>query len=216
MTKLTVEQIAFLDRHGISIAEVYDATGMRTQHYTSDMKLLEMRVAIGVTPCKEKSHRMRNRSGRCVQCNPASFAFEDRYNRDAFVYIAGSLKKKIIKVGYSQSSYEREEILNQLGYGNARDWKLLFHVKCRRAGEVENKVHRKLERYGTQITYLREGCEIDCLELFACSYALARSALDAVLDNSMISNPWECEGAVGDYDFPAVEGHGFFRKGNQR
>src|SRR5664279_3118533 len=49
MAKLTSEQLAFLNRHGVSISEVYDATGMRRKHYYSDMKLLEMRVAIGVT-----------------------------------------------------------------------------------------------------------------------------------------------------------------------
>ena len=113
MAKLTSEQLAFLNCHGVSISEVYDATGMRRKHYYSDMKLLEMRVAIGVTPCTNKGHTMRNRNGRCVQCNPASFAFERRYEQEAFVYIAGSIRKKIIKVGAIRDScHSREEILN--------------------------------------------------------------------------------------------------------
>jgi hypothetical protein len=215
VAKLTSEQIAFLNRHGVSMSEVYDATGMRRKHYYSDMKLLEMRVAIGVTPCTNRGHTMRNRNGRCVQCNPASFAFEKRFEQNAFVYIGGSVRKKIVKVGFSESCHSREEILNRLGYGNASDWKLLFYVRCDKAGEVENEVHKKLERYATQISYIREGHEVDCLELFACSYSEARSAIETVLDKVTMLGSWEREDAATKYNFPAVPGHGFFRKGNR-
>jgi len=214
MAKLTSEQLAFLNRHGVSISEVYDATGMRRKHYYSDMKLLEMRVAIGVTPCTNKGHTMRNRNGRCVQCNPSSFAFEKRFEERAFVYVAGSIAKNIIKVGYSESCHSRGEILNRLGYGNASDWTLLFYVRCARAGEVENKVHKQLERYATQITYTRESHEVDCLELFACNYSNARNAIESVLGAEAMLGSWERENAADRYNFPSIEGHGFYRKGN--
>src|ERR1700691_4164143 len=126
MATLTPEQAAYLRRHGVSVNEVCDATGMRTKSYRSLMKMLEKTIAIGVTPCMQGGHTMRNRSGHCVQCNPASFAFQGRFEREAYIYVAGSIQKEIIKVGSSESPGSRADVLNGLRYGRTSDWSLLF------------------------------------------------------------------------------------------
>ena len=71
------------------MSEVFDATGMRQKDYRDVLKVLEKRIAIGVTLCLQGGQTMRDRAGRCVQCNPAAIAFERRFDQEAYVYIAG-------------------------------------------------------------------------------------------------------------------------------
>lgn len=116
MAELSAEQEAYLERHGVALSEVLDASGMRTKKYKALMTLLDKRIAIGVTPCGSGGHTMRDSAGRCVECNPASFAFHNRYRQNAYVYVAGSKQKQIIKVGFSESPQDRGSHLITLGY----------------------------------------------------------------------------------------------------
>ena len=117
MSKLTKEQSAFLAKHNTPISSVFDASGMGKSDYRAAMKELGKTVAIGVTPCKKGNHTMRTRSGHCIQCNPASIAFQKRHLMDGFVYVAG-----------------------------ASDWECLFWVKTKNAGKVEFDAHERVDR----------------------------------------------------------------------
>lgn len=68
LAKLTKEQKAFLDRVGVPLSRVFDASGMRTAEYKQAMRDLGMWVAYGASPCEAEGHTLRSRTGHCVQC----------------------------------------------------------------------------------------------------------------------------------------------------
>ena len=97
IAKLTSTQKNFLDRHGVPTSKVLNATGMKRAAYQALMKPGGFQVAVGVAPCAKGGHRMRNRFGHCLQCNPAAFAFERRYEQSAAVYVAQSNRTGMLK-----------------------------------------------------------------------------------------------------------------------
>lgn len=188
MTKLTKNQISFLERHKISLGSVFDATGLSRNDYRKEMKELEKVVAIGVTKCKKKGHQIRTRSGHCAQCNPASLAFQARNTALAYVYIGGSLNLKLIKVGMSKDVQSRFTSLNDLGYGGVSDWTCLYWKNTINAGEIEFHTHASLNKYAAPTTYKRFGKIVNCLETFSCDAKFAIKEIENLTDED--SDSW--------------------------
>jgi len=65
MTELTAGQLQFLAHHEIPMSALFDAAGMGRTEYHDVMKELGKFVAVGVTPCRESGHTLRQRSGHC-------------------------------------------------------------------------------------------------------------------------------------------------------
>jgi hypothetical protein len=147
MTSLTEEQRRFLGWHGIPESKLFDAQGMKPRRYRPIMEIEERLLVFGVTPCARGKHTIRTRAGHCIQCNTANIAFMQRYYQEAYVYIAGSLREAVTKIGTSQAPWEREAILNKLGYGGITDWKVLYFGRFADAGKVEFTVHRNLSHH---------------------------------------------------------------------
>lgn len=166
MLSLTREQEDFLRKLKIPLSLVFDATGMRPKDYRKAMRDQEKLFAIGVSPCAKHGHRMRTRSGDCMQCNPAAIGFIRRHYNKASVYIAASRSKQLIKVGSSQHPEDRETLLNSREYGGISDWSTICHVRCTNAGRVEFDIHELLLPFASPQTYTREGKIVDCLEIF--------------------------------------------------
>jgi len=103
MAQLTKEQLDFLKSQGVPLSKVFDATGMGPSKYSTVMKDLGMVVAYGVTPCGKAGHRLKTRSGHCVQCKTANLAFQARFDDPGEVYVARSAKQNILKVGTSST-----------------------------------------------------------------------------------------------------------------
>ena len=183
MAKITKKQVLFLLEQNIPLNKVYDASGLSSARYKREMKELGKEVAIGVTPCQMLGHTMRTRSGHCAQCNTATFAFRRRYSKTAYVYIAKSEHKKLLKIGFTNHIYRRESSLNSLGYGGANDWRIRYEAFCEKAGRVEAKTHEILFilGYQTHATYIREGRAVCCEELFRCTLKQAVKALEKSL-----------------------------------
>jgi hypothetical protein len=181
MATLTSAQRSFLEHHGIALSSTFDASGMKKSQYAPAMREADKFFAYGLSPCARGGHRLRTRSGNCPECDPASISFALRHLRDAHVYIAGSLRKKLIKVGTSRDLStlpKRIGILNCDGYGDASDWRLLSNVYAgNNAGRLESAVHRHLEDCRMSVDYWHSGKITLGKECFCCSYSTARSAL---------------------------------------
>ena len=215
MTTLSKDQISFLIEQKIPLSTVFDAKGLGQKQYYSVMKDLGKKVAIGVTPCRKAGHTLRTRHHHCIQCNTAAMTFLSRFDELGSIYIAGSRKGKIIKVGFSNDTLKREKTLNNYGYGGFNDWQILYFVECQDGGRVEFRIHKELAVYNTPRQYLRDNYSVDCLELFQCGYGTAIDAFEQVFNQMGIvevSSAWESP-TVHDYHFPDVLSKGANRKG---
>jgi hypothetical protein len=204
---ITQEQLNFLEVQKISLDKIFDATGLSKTEYHQIMKEADKIIAIGVTPCAKFSHSMRTRNGHCVQCNTASIAFLERHYDKGYIYIAGSKKEEVVKVGFASDINNREQSLNDEGYGEINDWKIIFQVMCKNAGKIEFNTHKKLNKYLTNRNYLKNNKRNECYEIFSCSYSLAKKTLDKNIgDTKNIKKSFENLPIVDDYEFDNIIG----------
>jgi len=215
MATLSKNQKSFLIDQNIPLSVLFDATGMGPKQYGPIMKDLGKKFAIGVSPCRKAEHTLRTRNGACMQCNTAAYTFLSRYDELGGIYIAGSRKGKIIKVGFSNDTSKREKTLNDNGYGGFNDWRILYSVECQDGGRVEFLIHKELEHYNTPRQYIRGNHTVDCLELFQCGYGTAIDGFERVLGRMGIvdvSSAWESP-VAHEYHFPDILSAGATRKG---
>ena len=113
-------------------------------------------------------------------------AAQERFEEEAFVYIAASRQLELIKIGFSKKSVHRADDLNRDGYGGASDWLILYERRFKRAGWVESQAHTGLEAFRSRRTYTRlgHGISVTAKELFACNYANSRAAVENMSDHS--------------------------------
>jgi hypothetical protein len=201
MAKLTQAQRAFLISHHIPPSVVFDATGLSKSKYSPLMKELEKSFAYGVTPCRAAGHTLRSRAGHCIQCGTANIAFQMNYNKGAIIYIAGSFSSRLIKIGITNDVQQRLSLLKHYSYGRADDWEILLWARVPNAGRIEADAHGALSGFSIEGTYLREGRETECYELFRCSYKVARDALTKLLPPSTKINADREERSMQVYDF---------------
>lgn len=173
---LTCEEIAFLTSQGLSPSDVLDGRLMgkeQSRHVAKDRGLtLLLRSA-----CQKAGHRLRTRSGHCVQCNPAKLGFEKRHLERKDVYLAFSRHAQLVKVGSSNSVEVRINHINAEAVGGAMDWRLIFRVPVKEGQRLENEVQKLLAEHMTPIRYIKGGRQQVSRECFKCS---AMHALEAV------------------------------------
>jgi len=204
---ITNEQLKFLETQKISLDKIFDATGLSKTEYHKTMKEMDKIIAIGVTPCAKSSHSMRTRNGHCVQCNTATIAFLERHYEKGYIYIAGSKMEEVVKVGFASDINNREQSLNDEGYGEINDWKILFQVRCKDAGKIEFHTHKKLNKYLTNRSYLKNNKRNECYEILRCSYSLAKKTLDENIgDSKNIKKSFENLPIIDEYNFDNVMG----------
>ena len=179
--KLTNEQIAFLNQHGVPQSKVFDATGMKRSEYAIAMKALGSLVAIGVTPCSGLKHTIRNRSGHCVMCTPMYLAFQNRYEAEGEVYVATSRKSNFVKIGMAVNAADRLRNINYYGYGGSHDWEIKYLKKVKNAGRVESESQREISHMRLPVVYERDGENVDCREIFNCDVELAIATVRKII-----------------------------------
>jgi len=177
MTELTKEQLEFLKEQGIDLKYVFNAFGFSKSEYKNLMKELNKIVAFNVAPCQSQGHTLRTRSGHCCQCNTAVLEFQKRNDSEGIVYIAGSLTGKLVKIGFSKAVEVREESLNRTRYAGFLDWKILFALRSKDAGRIENKTNSVLRPYACTHDYNHDGHWQDSKETYSCAYSKAKEAL---------------------------------------
>ena len=166
MAKLKKQEIAFLEKHGISLAQVFDATGLARAQYTPLMVNGGYVVAIGVTAC-EIGHKMKSKRGKCVQCHPATLAYSKRYYEPAIVYVAYSKAGEIAKVGHTTVGMPRRiALLRNQKCGGYSDWVEQCSRWCPEGPRVEDEIHALLSDFRTIREYgSRQGTS---RELYSC------------------------------------------------
>jgi len=190
MTDLTAEERQFLKEYRIPLSNLFDASGYRrVKDYQAQMKEDGIGFAFGTKPCGAGGHKLRTRKGHCIMCRPDRISYYMRYRSEGFVYIAGSLRTKFIKVGMTTDLTERLNNLKAHQYGTTKDWEMLATVRTKRAGECEYNVHQALDRYRADGTYTKAGKPYVCYELFSCGFKIAEKALRESL-------PSDCRTAI--------------------
>ncbi len=174
------EQLEFIQRHGIYLSRVLDAQGKPPRWYRPIMKAGGYEVAVGVTRCI-RGHSLRTRGGHCVQCNPASLAFQRRHDVEAYVYVAYPRDGNLIKIGFTGDLEGRKKSLNSSAYAGYTDWLIGESVLCENAGSIEARLHSALELYRVSADYFKQGEYVDCREVFDCSFERAISELRAIV-----------------------------------
>ena len=184
---LTKEEKEFVKHHGISLSEIYDARGKISKVYHDEAKALGCRYVIN--SCMY-GHRLKTRSGHCIQCRPANIAFQKRYSEKGILYLA--VAGDVCKVGITENNfndakdsiYRREITLNMDGgYGNLEGWKIIKYWEVINAGRIENEVHQLLVKYKMEdVKYWYSGEWRVADELFGCSSITALNAVNEIID----------------------------------
>jgi ssDNA-binding Zn-finger/Zn-ribbon topoisomerase 1 len=181
LVTLTSEELEFLKLYEIPLSRTFNASGMPKTKYALIMGDLDLWVAYGVTPCKERGHKLRTRAGHCVMCSPKNVIYLSRHDLDSFVYVAYSKSTGFSKVGIAQDPGVRLKSLKSHKYGAIDDWEILFSEHTKKAGHIEFLIGRELNEYHLIRPYVTGGEQHDCRELFQCSAEIAISATKRIL-----------------------------------
>lgn len=184
---LTVTEINFLKHHKFTSKDLFNAEGYSSKEYRLIMKELNKSIAYNTTPCQKEGHKLRTRSGHCCQCNTAVIQFQKRNDSSGFIYIAGSLEGKLIKIGFTKAVEVRSESLNRTAYAGFRDWKILFAAKSSQAGIIETASNSALHKYSFGSTYEHDGKWQESTETYHCSYSKAKEIVLSVASQESIS-----------------------------
>jgi T5orf172 domain len=120
-----------------------------------------------------------------------SDAFRDRHYGPGYVYIAGSLSGRVLKIGTTWNIRRQRNRLNYVAYGSLSDWMMLYSVWVDSgAGDVEHTARRQLQRYKTMRMYEKDGSWQKGREIVRCSFSLAYEALSCLISEEAKSNEW--------------------------
>ena len=79
--------------------------------------------------------RLRSRPSHCIQCDTSRIGYVKRHHDAAYIYVAGSLASKVVKVGSAIWPERRVGALNTRYCGGISDWVMLYDVKFESAGQ---------------------------------------------------------------------------------
>ena len=128
-------------------------------------------------PCRARGHRLRTRSGHCAQCDPKKIAFQERYNAQGYVYIAGSLSGRLIKIGTAVDIPQRRRQLQAESHAGYSDWAMLFSIRVHEAGKVEDAASARLDNRRVFRPYFKDGVSQVATEVLQCSFSEALKAI---------------------------------------
>lgn len=182
---LTDEELAFLRWHEIPLDSLFDASGLAGARLKRAMEADGKYFAYNANRCA-RGHRLKSRAGHCIQCRPASIAFLKRYFAEGYVYVAGSVAGRLLKVGTTQDIGARPDHLNSLRYGGRGDWKIVAYAHTSNSGRVEGEAHGRLAPYAFADDGLRDGRGARSIELFRCNFTDAKDALEQALGGPLM------------------------------
>jgi hypothetical protein len=185
---LSKEEKQFIKQHGLALSEIYDARGLTSTVYHERAK--ELGCLWVINSCY-KGHRLKTRSGHCIECDPKRIVYQRRYSESGILYIAiagDHCKVGITENNYNDSNesiYHRSITLNMDdGYGNISGWKIVKYWEVKNAGRIENEVHQLLAEYKEDdVEYWYSGEWRTAKELFKCSQQTAETAVKKVIDD---------------------------------
>ena len=178
---LSPDELRFLVRNGCSEEDVYDGRGQskegRAMHAKEAGKHLVLCGVIGRGDCRRKGHRLRTRAGHCIQCNRLNVVYQKREDKPGYVYIAGSLSGRVLKIGTTGDLNQRENRMRAEGYGGSKDWIILASVYVSKGGEFERAASDRVNGERGYRTYFKDGIEQGAVELHLCAFSEALRAM---------------------------------------
>src|SRR5690242_11189342 len=97
---LTASELTFLASQNLSAEDVFDIRYHHSSVWPRLMKEAGKTIGLG-SPCRKARHRLRTRGGHCCQCDTSKLAYAARYDLHQRVYILGSVKAGLLKIGTS-------------------------------------------------------------------------------------------------------------------
>jgi len=182
MSELTSEQLSFLKSQGVSLSLAVDAGHLSKGAREAFMNESGHKFYYGGPPCKAAGHTLRSKAGHCIQCDTSKIAYQLRSSATGYVYLANSERKGFIKIGFSEvDPYNRVTWLQTSAYGDVNDWEIKRSIKIRQdAGKCEFAIHAALEKWRKPIKYQKNGEDVECREIFACTFAEAEAHFLAI------------------------------------
>lgn len=196
---LTKDEIEFLRTQGLTAADVYDGRSQTSAGWKAGVRAAGKTVVLG-TPCTTKGHRLRTRSGHCAQCDTAKLGYQKRHNSVGYIYIAGSRKAKLLKIGTCVDIDQRLRNLNNQGYGGISDWAMLFTARVEAGGKTESDILARLSKYKITRMYIKDGKQQEAAEMLTMGFTAAHAVVLACLKGTKAS---EIRKALktADYEF---------------
>jgi hypothetical protein len=120
-----------------------------------------------------------------------SDAFRDRHYAAGYIYIAGSLEGRVLKIGTTINIGQQQRKLQWLKYGGFGDWRLLYYVRVPEdSGRIEHSARARLQRYKTMRMYYKDGSRQKAREIVCCPFSTAESALSTLIDDDTKGKAW--------------------------
>jgi len=199
--KLTESELEFLEHHKIGLHDLFDSRQFKSADAKRIAKEHGCSFLLG-TECNAHGHRLRTRSGHCIQCDPKKIRFKQRHYEPGFVYLAGSKQLKLFKVGCSISPSDRQLQINKQNYAGTSDWKMVFWCKVKHMGKIEQGALSRLSTFAVEATYMKDGIKLQaCYEIVRCKLG---TALDAIQKEVGQSNDFQYIKEYRDYNWSEV------------
>jgi hypothetical protein len=114
-----------------------------------------------------------------------------RHYGPGYVYIAGSLVGRVLKIGTTVNIGARlENKLRGQRYGGLDDWELLYYVSVNEGGKVEHAARAQLQRYKKMRMYRKDGSPQKAREIVKCRFSLAEAAIHNQISDGDSSRAW--------------------------
>ena len=171
--KIDPETLIFMRRHKIAETDVYDAGQKTRMYWKPEMEKAGWRYVYTSTQCT-RGHRLKNRHGQCVVCNPHSLGFAKHHRSSGIVYVAASKSSGLVKIGGTTT--DRVKTLNRQSYGGVDDWCIVHKELVKETGEIEARARAAIRQFRVSGQVYR-GDQREAHELFKCDTQIAVEAV---------------------------------------
>jgi hypothetical protein len=196
----TDDELRFLRFHGLAQEDVYDGRYQSKEERHDAAKAEGKFLVLSSVRCRTAGHRIRTRAGHCFQCDPLKLVYQIRHSKSGYVYVAGSLSGRVIKIGTAKYLGQRAGQLRAERYAGFADWAVLYALYVSEAGRVEHDASSRVPVKRVYRSYLKDGIEQTAIEVLKCSFSDAVKAVQASLGPSDNGGPWKARWTYG-YEF---------------
>ena len=165
-TLLSAGDLAYLRHHNIAPTDVFDARAMCRDEWIAYGRKHGLNFIVGAR-CKKGGHRLRTRSGHCIQCNPQAIKHQKSHRKPGEVYIAWSKRGGLIKIGSAEDAAYRITLLNDERYAEQSDWERVAFFTSAEAQATENSIQTELLAFQAMGFRRRDGSK--SREVFHCT-----------------------------------------------
>jgi len=127
--------------------------------------------------------------------------FRDRFYGAGYIYIAGSMAGRVIKIGVTGALGGYDRYLQRRKYGGLNDWEVLYHFWVNDgAGRIEHEARALLQGRKRMKSYEKDGRIKKAREILRCGFSAAHEALLRAVADDERSQEWKSDRS-GRYEF---------------